>query len=511
MLRCSISNAVPTTPVVGTPTGLVYERSIVLKAIAQDGKCPVTGLSLSEKDLVPIKTGGEISPPRSLDGTSIPSLLAAFQNEWDAMALETFKLRQLLDKTRKELAQALYQHDAACRVIARLSKERDEARGALATIAIPASQTQQQQESPADGDGHNYSSSSSQSRKGTGKPQQQTAAEVVPLSTAEVKQINELATSLQGTRSSKRKSASGVADELKWKSESLLKVKGSSCCLDLDDNAGLVAVGTKEGNVTLFNRSTRKSIGEHSFGLCRVSRVRVMGDKTILAACSDSRLRIVPADSSSKAVSVELKGAATDCCSHPSKAFALVADQSGTWTLVRTATGEIALSSTGAAPMLCIESHPDGKLFATAGSADGAIDVWDVTTGQHQAKLKTGDASKLGPVTALSFSENGISLAAVHASSGVVSIWDMRKPQEPVHTFTSKSSSKYCSASFDPTGQGLLIAAQDGSFEMRTVQRTGTWPVAFEAQPDQTGLVCAVAGRGSALTLASNGIVHEWK
>lgn len=103
--------------------------------MAEHGKDPVTNEDLTIDDLVELKSLRTVRPrPPTL--TSIPSLLSVFQNEWDALALETYTLRQHLTQTRQELSHSLYQNDAAVRVIARLSKERDEARDALSKITM---------------------------------------------------------------------------------------------------------------------------------------------------------------------------------------------------------------------------------------------------------------------------------------------------------------------------------------------------------------------------------------
>ena len=165
-LFCAISGEVPSKPVVSKLSGHLFEQHLIEKARrnprarrarsrpfrtalaltpalslapqhldASGGTCPITGQPLTTEDLMPVQCNLGVRP-RPPNATSLPGLLATFQNEWDSLMLETHTLKSHLDDTRKELAQALYQHDAACRVIARVMKQRDEARS-QATTAPP--------------------------------------------------------------------------------------------------------------------------------------------------------------------------------------------------------------------------------------------------------------------------------------------------------------------------------------------------------------------------------------
>lgn len=74
----------------------------------------------------------KIALPKPLVANNIPGILQMFQGEWDSLMLDVFNMRKNLEQTRRELSQALYQHDAACRVICRLMKEKEELQKMLA-------------------------------------------------------------------------------------------------------------------------------------------------------------------------------------------------------------------------------------------------------------------------------------------------------------------------------------------------------------------------------------------
>ncbi|KAJ1970907.1 E3 ubiquitin-protein ligase prp19 [Dimargaris verticillata] len=131
---CAISGEVPEVPIISAKSGHVFEKRLIEKYIADNGTCPITGQPLTLEDLITVTSDPPVPKPRPPTMSSIPSMLSVFQNEWDSVMLETFTLKQQYQKARQELAHALYQSDASCRVIARLIKERDAARDALANV-----------------------------------------------------------------------------------------------------------------------------------------------------------------------------------------------------------------------------------------------------------------------------------------------------------------------------------------------------------------------------------------
>ena len=129
----TVSGTVPDEPVINVKSGHLYERRLILKAIEQTGRDPVTDDETQPADLLAVRSA-KVTKPRPVAASSVGGMLSALTNEFDALLLETNTLRNELEATRSELSQALYQHDAACRVIARVMKERDAARSALSAM-----------------------------------------------------------------------------------------------------------------------------------------------------------------------------------------------------------------------------------------------------------------------------------------------------------------------------------------------------------------------------------------
>ena len=128
-----VSNETPEQPVLSPVSGCIFERRLIVKYLQESPTDPINGQPLTEGQLIEVKVNS-LGKPKPPSATSIPAILKMLQDEWDASMLHSFTLRQQLQTARQELSHVMYQHDAACRVIARLNKEVTAAREALATL-----------------------------------------------------------------------------------------------------------------------------------------------------------------------------------------------------------------------------------------------------------------------------------------------------------------------------------------------------------------------------------------
>ncbi|KAJ1674822.1 hypothetical protein EV182_002496, partial [Spiromyces aspiralis] len=381
---CAISGDVPKEPVVSPKTGKLYERRLIVKYIDENGKEPGTEEPLSESDLITLSQDSPVVAPRPPTITSIPSILSVLQNEWDALVLESYTLKQQYQQVRQELTQALYQHDAACRVIARLMKERDEARKALADIqahlslqpsataagAAENGKAESAMEVEAKGDGASAEEAMlgkitataeelSKARKKRKLPENFTPAETV--------RAFAQTTTVESLHSS---TSPGILDIMSDVSGNYILTAGMDKHAEIynitEDKTMCVLKGhTKKVNAVAWRGGAESGLEDICF--------TVSADKSARIWVPDGN-GIWKKEAILKPHSNEV----TSISVHPCRDYFASSSLDGTWALhdVATAVTYFTAQSEGTTSITAASFHPDGLIYA-AGGSDSSIYIWD--------------------------------------------------------------------------------------------------------------------------------------
>eukprot|EP00440_Ansanella_granifera_P059779 gb/GFBE01064792.1/.p1 GENE.gb/GFBE01064792.1/~~gb/GFBE01064792.1/.p1 ORF type:complete len:499 (+),score=123.28 gb/GFBE01064792.1/:1-1497(+) len=480
---CAISGTAAENPVFSPKTGHVYERGLISKQIASTGKCPVTKEELTQDDLVEVKSNKSVRP-RPATATSIPGMLTLLQSEWDALMSETYELKAQLDTNRKQLSHALYQHDAACRVIARLLRERDAARSQVAQL-----QDQLANSAPLSG----------------GAARQDTETGLTP---EILKKMEDLAASLSKTRKQKNfPDLTPVAEVKKFTCVGSHPIHQSTApgilCVDVHKtDSSRIVTGGVDSQVILFNAEKGKMAQKMLGHSKKVTTVQLHSTKDVVVSGSqDTTARVWTCSDSSDWTSPytcahvvkKHQAEVTSINIHPTGDYFLTASLDKSWATHDLTTGRCVKHIQDLSTSFpCMKWHPDGLILA-AGTEEKTVQIWDIKSQEIVATL-TGHE---GSVEALSFSGNGYYLAT-GSRDGTVKLWDLRKPLN-IQTLQVTSGAVH-DVAFDTTGQYLSVGA--GSVEIYNFATKSSLAETVSLK-DHTGGVMGVCFSQHARTIAS--------
>lgn len=443
-LNCAISGEVPQEPVVSPVSGAVFEKRLIEKHLLNSQTDPINGEPLTVDQLVKLNVP-KVVRPRPPNATSVPSLLKLFQDEWDAVMLETFKMKQHVETVRQELSHALYQHDAACRVIARLTKERDQARQALAVLQPVVSSGPAAEGNAMEVDGSTEDAIAKIQAKSDelskGRKKRPKAAE---LATPE-----DIAAFSEKSSNSSLHSASAPG----------------ITALDLHPvNNHIVATGGVDKQAIVYNHSEDKIVSVFKGHTKKISSVILHpSSDVVLSSSLDSTVSIWNSQNgeSLSTISTHTK-AVTSISLHPIGDYVLSGSLDKSWAFSDIQTGKTISSSVGAAGVSSIQWHPDGIIFG-AGTSDNVVRIWDIKQPSNIHNFE----GHTGSVSAVAFSENGYYLASA-SEDHTVKLWDLRKLVN-FKTIDLQGDAPL-SLHFDYSGLYLAIGASKIS-----VYQTKTW------------------------------------
>ncbi|RZC33488.1 pre-mRNA-processing factor 19, partial [Asbolus verrucosus] len=447
----SVSNEVPEHPVVSPSSGAIFEKRMIEKYIQEHGKDPISGEELTVDKLIEIKTP-PIVKPKPPSATSIPATLKLLQDEWDAVMLYSFTQRQQLQTARQELSHALYQHDAACRVIARLNKEVTAAREALATLKPQAGITTVPQPAVA--------------AEAGGIANQPT--EQAGMTDEVIQNLQDKATVLTQER---KKRGRTVPEELTTHEQlRLFKTLASHPGLHSASVPGILALdvhnsdtskiltGGNDRNATVFNKDTEQVVAILKGHSKKVTKVIYHPDEDlVITASPDSTIRVwnVPTSQTTLLLRAH-EGPVTGLSLHPTGDYVLSTSEDQHWAFSDIRSGRLLtkVADQTNIPLTTAQLHPDGLIFGT-GTADSQVKIWDLKEQINVANF-TGHS---GAITTISFSENGYYLATA-ADDACVKLWDLRKLKN-FKTLQLDEDYQIRDLCFDQSGTYLAVAGTD--------------------------------------------------
>jgi pre-mRNA-processing factor 19 len=476
---CAISNESPEVPVVCPVSGQVYEKRLIEKYLQENGVDPISQEPASIEDLIELKASTLVKP-KPPSATSIPAILKSLQDEWDAVMLHSFTLRQQLQTARQELSHALYQHDAACRVIARLTKDVTAAREALATLkpqaatpmipgATPGSVTggatpmQMEPRTPASGE------TPSRADIIPGAP----AMEATGMTQEIVDKLQEKAKVLTGER---RKRSKVVPEELvtadnirsfrTLASHPGLHSASTPGILSVDINANntsKILTGGADKTAAVFNKDDEQVVAILKGHSKKVNRViyHPSGENIVITASYDATIRIwdVPTSQTTKLLRVH-DGPVTGLSLHATGDYVLSTSTDQHWAFSDIRYGQLIAKVTDESgnregiALTCAQFHPDGLIFGT-GTSDSVVKIWDLKEKSNVANFE----GHSGQISTLSFSENGYYLATA-ADDACVKLWDLRKLKN-FKTIQLEDKYEVKDLCFDQSGTYLAVAGTD--------------------------------------------------
>ncbi|KXZ54344.1 hypothetical protein GPECTOR_5g426 [Gonium pectorale] len=512
---CSISGVVPEQGVVSVKSGHLFEKSLIDKYVRETGKCPVTGEPLSTEDLLPLKVNKTVKP-RTAPATSIPGLLSLFHDEWDANMLELYNTRTQLHQTRQELSHALYQHDAATRVIARLMKERDEARAALADLKqqyaadLAAAQSARAAADVAPAEGGR--------RAKAGIPD-----DVI----ADMAEVN--ATLSKGRKKRPLPDSLATADDLASLSLSgshpLHKTTaGGIAAMDVNpQQQGVVVTAGVDGSLQLFDYLQGRVLHSLEGHSKRCTGVAYIASDLIVSTSADRTARAwrSKAEGGEGEVSWQCASVLKDHTAevvgvtvHPSRRYFVTASSDASWAFYDTASltclRQVGADEGPGEPYTCLQFHPDGLILGT-GTEGKAIRIWEVKSQKPVAACE-GHA---GAIRFLAFSENGYHMAS--ASDDCVKLWDLRKLSN-FKTLEPFSDGTCASVAFDHSGQYLAVGGpavkvygqKQQWAELRSLAEVPKRAAALRWGPDARSLLVGAADHNLRVFSVPNALAESY-